>query len=36
MELEGGFEAWKENELELEEESAHRFKTSGERLTSRH
>src|SRR5712691_6963307 len=36
MELEGGFEAWKENELELEEESASRFKTSGERLSSRH
>ena len=37
MELEGGFEAWKENELSLEEESASRFKTSGEqRLSSRH
>ena len=37
MELEGGFGAWKENELELEEESASRFKTSGEqRLSSRH
>ena len=35
MELEGGFEAWKENELDLEEESASRFKTSGERLSSR-
>ena len=34
MELEGGFEAWKENELDIEEESAHRFKTSGERLSS--
>ena len=37
MELEGGFEAWRENELDLEEESASRFKTSGEqRLSSRH
>src|SRR2546426_2768692 len=34
MELEGGFEAWKENELEMEEESANRFKTSGQRLSS--
>ena len=36
MELEGGFEAWRENELDVEEESASRFKTSGERLASRH
>ena len=36
MEMDGGFEAWKENELDLEEESANRFKTSGERLASRH
>ena len=36
MELEGGFDAWQENELEIEEESASRFKTSGERLASRH
>ena len=37
MELEGGFEAWKANDLDIEEESAHRFKTSGEqRLSSRH
>jgi len=36
MELEGGFEAWKDNELDMEEESASRFKTSGERLSSRH
>src|SRR6266446_1419485 len=34
MELEGGFEGWKENDLDIEEESAHRFKTSGERLSS--
>jgi len=33
MELEGGFEAWKENELDTEESSASRFKTStGERV----
>jgi len=36
MELEGGFDAWQENELEVEEESPNRFKTSGERLASRH
>ena len=35
MELEGGFEAWKENDLGIEEESANRFKTAGERLSSR-
>ena len=34
MEMEGGFEAWKENELDTEEESASRFKTGGERLSS--
>jgi hypothetical protein len=27
---------WQENEFEIEEESASRFKTSGERLASRH
>lgn len=27
MELEGGFETWKENDLDIEEESARRFKT---------
>ena len=37
MEMEGGFEAWKENELDTEEESASRFKTGSEqRLSSRH
>jgi rhodanese-related sulfurtransferase len=36
MELEGGFEAWKENELDVEEQSASRFKTSGERAGARH
>jgi len=34
MELEGGFEVWRENELDIEEESANRFKTSGEKLAS--
>jgi len=29
MELDGGFETWRENELDIEEESANRFKTSG-------
>jgi rhodanese-related sulfurtransferase len=27
MELDGGFEAWKENELDIEEQSARRFQT---------
>ena len=37
MEMEGGFEAWKEMELDVEEESASRFKTGNEqRLSSRH
>ena len=37
MELEGGFEVWRENELDIEEESANRFKTTGnERLAARH
>ncbi|PYJ55890.1 MAG: rhodanese [Verrucomicrobia bacterium] len=36
MELEGGFEAWKENDLDIEEESANRFKQqSGNRLAGR-
>ncbi len=29
MELEGGFEGWKEHQLDIEEESAPRYKTSG-------
>ena len=36
MELEGGFETWKEHELDIEEQAPSRFKTSDERLTSRH
>jgi rhodanese-related sulfurtransferase len=36
MELEGGFEAWKDSQLDIEEESAHRYRTSGERLGARH
>ena len=36
MELEGGFETWKENELDIEEESSNRFKGNAERLSSRH
>jgi rhodanese-related sulfurtransferase len=35
MELEGGFEAWKEHELEIEEESTHRFQASAQPLGSR-
>lgn len=36
MELEGGFHAWKENQFDIEEESVHRYKTTGERLGVRH
>ena len=35
MELEGGFETWKEYQLDIEEEPAQRFKTSGKGLGSR-
>ncbi len=28
MELEGGFEAWKQNEMDVEQEPAHRFKST--------
>ena len=34
MELEGGFETWKENELDLEEESANRLRKGGQPQTS--
>lgn len=34
MELEGGFDTWKRNEQEIEEEPSSRFRTSGERLAS--
>ena len=36
MELEGGFETWKENELDVEEPSTNRFKSSEERVANRH
>ena len=36
MELEGGFETWKEHELDIEEQAPNRFKTSDDRLASRH
>jgi len=37
MELEGGFEAWKDNELDIEEESSNRLKQqSSERFSTRH
>ena len=35
MELEGGFETWKEHQLDIEEQSAPRFKSSGPALGSR-
>ena len=35
MELDGGFETWKENELETEEESANRLKKGGAQLSER-
>ena len=35
MELEGGFQTWKEHQFDIEEESVHRFKTTGERLGAR-
>jgi rhodanese-related sulfurtransferase len=34
MELEGGFEAWKENELDIEEELTNRFKAGAQTLRS--
>ena len=36
MELDGGFEVWKENELDVEEESTNRMKGAGERVAGRH
>ena len=30
MELEGGFEGWRESELDIEQQPAHRFKTSAQ------
>ena len=36
MELDGGFEAWKESQLDVEEESVHRYKTNAERASGRH
>ena len=35
MELEGGFETWKEYELDIEEESSHRFKGAAQPLNAR-
>ncbi len=35
MELEGGFAAWKEMELDVEEESANRLRTGGEKFAGR-
>ena len=36
MELEGGFRSWKESQLDIEEESAHRYKTTAPGMPSRH
>jgi rhodanese-related sulfurtransferase len=36
MELEGGFRGWKDNQFDIEEEMAHRYKSSAERLGARH
>jgi rhodanese-related sulfurtransferase len=35
MELEGGFAVWKEHEMDIEHEPAHRFRQSAERMTDR-
>jgi rhodanese-related sulfurtransferase len=35
MELEGGFETWKEHDLDIEEESPRRFQTSSQRASAR-
>ena len=35
MELEGGFEVWKEHDLDVEEASPNRFKSAGQPLGSR-
>src|SRR5262245_24771519 len=35
MEMDGGFEAWKENELDVEEESAHRYKATAEKIANK-
>jgi rhodanese-related sulfurtransferase len=35
MELEGGFDAWKENEMDIETEPANRLKSGVQRVTSR-
>jgi rhodanese-related sulfurtransferase len=34
MELEGGFGTWKEYELDVEEEPAHRYKANADRLAT--
>lgn len=36
MELEGGFECWKEHELDIEEQAPHRYKTAPEHMAGRH
>jgi len=36
MELEGGFEAWKDNQLDIEEEAAHRYRSNAGQPAGRH
>jgi hypothetical protein len=36
MELEGGFGAWKERELDVEEQSTNRLKGSGQKMAGAH
>ena len=36
MELEGGFEVWKQHELDIEEDSANRLKKGGAQLSGRY
>jgi len=36
MELDGGFEVWKEHDLEIEESSANRLKKSGQQVSARY
>ncbi len=35
MEMEGGFEAWKRHELDIEEQPVHRFKSSAQQVAGR-
>lgn len=35
MELEGGFDAWKENQLDIEEEATHRYRSAASQPSAR-